>query len=300
VVWTLVSVALALLAAFGNAAASVLQRRAAAGELAEERRSGQVRPGGVRRLGWLMGLLRRPVWLWGAGTLVLSGVCQAGALATGPLAVVQPVMTTELLFTLVVGSAVFRQRPDARAWWAFVAMAVGLAALLWLVRPSHGAGAVPVGRWLLVGPSLVVAVALLTAVSVRLPSSPRATVLGSATAIAFATTAALMKDAIERLTQSFAALLTAWQTYGVVVAGLSGFLLLQLALRAGTLVASQPALTLGDAFLSVLLGTVLFDERLALGVRVLPEVASLALIGLGSVQLARSPAVSGRDGEDMW
>lgn len=303
-VWTVVSVVLALLAAFGNAAASVLQRRAATGELDEEQRAREEREGrqGVpqRRLAWLVHLLHRPVWLWGAGTLVVSGVCQGGALATGPLAVVQPVMTTELLFTLVVGSAVFNRRPDARAWWAFLAMAVGLAVLLWLVRPSHGADSVPLDRWMFVGPSVVAAVAVLLAISTRLPSSPRATVLGSATAIGFAVTAALMKDAIAQLAHGLTGLLTAWQTYGVVVAGLTGFLLLQLTLRAGTLVASQPALTLGDAFLSVVLGAVLFDERLALGPLVLPELAALALISLGSVQLARSPAVSGQHGEEMW
>lgn len=286
-----VSVVLALLAALGNAAASVLQRRAAAVE--------QEAPSG-RRLGWLLRLLRRPVWLWGAGMLVLSGVCQAGALATGPLAAVQPVMTTELLFTLVVGSAVFRRRPDGRAWRAFLAMAVGLAVLLGLVRPSEGVATVEGHRWSVVGPAACVAVLLLLAVSARLPSAPRATVLGSATAIAFAVTAALMKDATARLTDGVVALLTAWQTYGLVVAGLLGFLLLQLTLRAGTLVASQPALTLGDAFLSVVLGAALFEERLALGLRMIPEVVALGLVGLGSVQLARSPAVSGRRGEEMW
>ncbi|MEW2218415.1 DMT family transporter [Streptomyces sp. NPDC006990] len=290
--WTALSVLLAVLAAMGNAAASVLQRRAAAVE----------RPGpSGRRLSWLPGLLRRPVWLWGAGTLVLSAVCQAGALATGPLAVVQPVMTTELLFTLVLGGLVFRQRPGGRAWVAFAAMVVGLAAFLWLVWPSGGAASVPSGRWMVMAPLVVALVAVLVVVAFRLPSAPRATVLGSATAVLFGVTAALMKDAISYLADDgLVALLTAWQTYGVAVAGGAGFLLLQMTLHAGTLVASQPALTLGDAFFSVVLGAALFDERLSLGWRVLPELAALALISAGSVQLARSPAVAGTSGKEIW
>ncbi|MBO8193543.1 DMT family transporter [Streptomyces oryzae] len=290
--WTTVSVVLAVLAALGNAAASVLQRRAAAVE----------RPGpSGRRLSWLPGLLRRPVWLWGAATLVLSAVCQAGALATGPLAVVQPVMTTELLFTLVLGSVVFRQRPGGRAWAAFVAMVVGLAALLGLVRPSGGSASVPDDRWMVAAPLMAALVVALVVVAFRLPSAPRASVLGSATAVLFGATAALMKDAISRLADDgLVALLTAWQTYGVAVAGASGFLLLQLTLHAGTLVASQPALTLGDAFLSVVLGATLFDERLSLGWRVLPELVALALISVGSVHLARSPAVAGTSEKEIW
>ncbi|MGP3925840.1 DMT family transporter [Streptomyces sp. 8N616] len=288
---TALSVALALLGALANAAASVLQRRAAA----EEQPAAA-----ARRLGWLLPLLRHPVWLWGAGTLVLSGICQAGALAAGPLAVVQPVMTTELLFTLVVGSMVFHHRPDVRTRWAFLAMAAGLAAFLRLAEPAEGSSTVPDGRWLPVALSVLVGVAVLIAVGLRLPSAPKAAVLGTATAIGFSCTAALMKDAIGRLAEGVGDFLTAWQTYAVAVVGLASFFLLQVTLHAGTLVASQPALTLGDALLSVILGVVLFDEHITLGLRILPEAVALAVLVLGSVQLARSPVVSGKNGEQMW
>jgi drug/metabolite transporter (DMT)-like permease len=286
-----VSVVLALLAALANAAASVLQRRAAATEKATS--SG-------RRFSWLTHLLHRPVWMWGSAMLVLSGICQAGALAAGPLAVVQPVMATELLFTLVVGSVFFHRRPDTRAWWAFLAMVVGLAVFLILVHPTAGTTRVPVGRWLAVGAVLLAVVIGLLVTASRLPSAPRATVLGAATAIGFSGTAALMKDAIARLSDGLVALLTAWQTYGVAVLGLISFLLLQVTLRAGTLVASQPALTLGDSLTSLVLGAALFDERLTLGWLVFPEMVALALVGAGSVQLARTPEVSGTDQEGVW
>ncbi|MGP4003738.1 DMT family transporter [Streptomyces sp. 8N706] len=287
---TALSIVLALLAAAGNAVASVLQRRAAADE----------KPGAeAPRFSWLLRLVRRPVWLWGAGVLGLSALCQAAALATGPLAVVQPVMTTELLFTLVVGSLVFRSRPDARTRWAFVAMAVGLAVFLGLASPSGGRGTVPAGRWILVAVTVSLVVLVLIAVALRLPSAPRAAVLGTATAIGFSCTAGLMKDALGRLDDGPADLVTAWQTYTAIGVGLASFLLLQATLRAGTLVASQPALTLGDSLLSAVLGALLFDEHIALGIRALPEAVALALLVLGSVQLARSPVVSGA-GEEMW
>jgi drug/metabolite transporter (DMT)-like permease len=291
VLLTTVSVVLALMAALGNALASVLQRRAAATEPVVS---------GHGRMAWLAHLPHRPVWLWGSGTLVISGMCQAGALGTGPLAVVQPVMATELPFTLVVGSVFFRRRPSQGAWWAFLAMALGLAAFLFLVEPSGGAASVPDSRWEVAAAPLCLAAAVLLIVAFRLPSAPRATVLGATTAIGFAVTAALMKDAIERLSDGVPALLTAWQTWGVAAVGLTSFLLLQLALRAGTLVASQPALTLGDSLLSVVLGSLLFNEHLTLGLRTIPEAMALAVVVVGSVHLARSPAVSGEPGEQIW
>lgn len=291
---TLLAVLLALLSACGNAVASVLQRRGAS---TEEPPPSSARFAWLR---WLTGLIRRPVWLWGMAALVLSAVCQVAALAVGPLSVVQPVMTTELLFTLAVGSVVFRRPAGAPTWRAFLMMALGLGVFLALADPTKGRTVVPGDRWLvLLAPTLIVVVALV-AISRRLPSAPRATALGSATAIGFSFTAALLKDAIGRADVGLTVLLTSWQFYTAMAVGLCSFLLLQATLRAGSLVASQPALTLGDALLSMVLGAVLFDETLTLGWLIIPEAAALLLLVLGSVRVARSPLVAGDGKEHQW
>ncbi|MEU6060737.1 DMT family transporter [Streptomyces sp. NPDC047097] len=283
------SIGLALLAALGNAGASVLQRRAAA-ELGPD-------PADAPHGSWLTGLVHRRVWVWGAALLAVSGVLQALALATGPLSVVQPVMSTELMFTLVVGGFVFHRRPDARTRWAFAAMAVGLGAFLALADPTDGRATVPVAAWLWTALGAGLLMAVLGAVSTRLPPSARAAVLGTATATGFAVTAALLKDALGRLPDGVDAVLTSWMPYAAIVVGLGSFLLLQVTLRAGSLVASQPALTLGDALLSVVLGVCLFAEDVHLGWRVAPEVLALALLVAGCVQLARSPLVTEDSGD---
>lgn len=282
----ILSVVLALVAALANAAASVLQRRAAA--------AGPPHLSGGRRARWL-GLVRRPAWRWGAGLLLVSGAAQALALAAGPLAVVQPVMTTELLFTLVLAAAVFRWPPGTRTWGAFIGMALGLTVFLLLAGPVGGTETVPPKRWLVSAvPAAVVSVLLL--VVGRGPRGPaRAAVLGSVTAIGFAFTAALIKDTLGVASGGPGDLFTTWQIYTAAGVGLGSFLMLQATLRAGSLAASQPALTLGDALLSVILGVALFDERIHLGWRVLPEVASLGVIVLACVHLSRSPLVSGTE-----
>ncbi|MFF1279801.1 DMT family transporter [Streptomyces sp. NPDC058299] len=281
---TAVTVLLALLAALSNASASVLQRRAAVQEPDDGSGAGSV----VRRF---THVLRRPSWLAGVGLLALSGLLQAGALAVGSLSLVQPLLAAELLFTLAVGSVVFRRRPDGRTWLAFAALAVGLALFLLAAAPTAGRTSAPPRAWLLGGAGVLGAVVLL-AVAARLArGASRAALLGLASAVSFATTAALLKEAVGRLGDGLGAMFGHWSLYATGVAGLVAFLLLQGALGAGSLTASQPALTLGDALTSVVLGWVLFAETIHLGLSLLPEAIGIALIGAGSIGLAHAQTV---------
>jgi drug/metabolite transporter (DMT)-like permease len=280
------TVVLALLTALSNASASVLQRRAATDEPPGGR--------GVRHaVRWLGRVLRRPYWLVGAGLLALSTVLQAAALAVGSLSVVQPLLASELLFTLAVGSVVFRRRPSRRTWLAFTALAAGLALFLGVAAPSAGRSTALPGRWIPAGVTLVCVVAMLVAVARTVRGAPRASLLGLSAAVSFAATAALMKEVMGRLAQGVLAVLAQWPPYATVLTGAVAFLLLQSAFRAGSLTASQPTLTLGDALVGVALGWALFDEEIALGVSVVPEVIGFVLIGAGSIGLAGAPSVSG-------
>jgi hypothetical protein len=120
----------------------------------------------------------------------------------------------------------------------------------------------------------------------------RAAALGTATSACFAGTAALIKEVTGHFPQGLSGVLTTWQTYVGAVAGLAAVVLLQWTLKAGTLAVSQPALTLGDALISVALGVLLFGEDVAGGWRLLPEAAGACLMAVGVVGLTRSPAVA--------
>ncbi|WP_063827541.1 DMT family transporter [Streptomyces qaidamensis] len=282
----MLTVVLALLAALCNASASVLQRRAAA--------DGTEGATGAREaLRWLGQALRQPYWVAGAVLLALTTVLQAAALRLGSLALVQPLMAAELLFTLVVGSVIFRRRPDTGTCLAFVALAAGLALFLTAAAPAAGRSTAYPERWLPAAVGVLGVVLGLTVAARPLRGASRAALLGLASAVCFAATAALLKETTDRLRHGVGALLAAWPAYATVAAGVVAFLLLQGALRAGTLAASQPALTLGDALTSVTLGWVLFGERIALGARVVPELIGVVLMGAGSVGLARTLANTG-------
>ncbi|MEU5716908.1 DMT family transporter [Streptomyces sp. NPDC020403] len=284
----MISVLFAVLTALSNGAASVLQRRAAL----------KVPHGETMRLSLFGYLLRQKVWLGGIALVILAAVCQAVALATGPIAVVQPIFVIELPATLLLAGFVMRAGLPRTAWLGVGAMTLGLALAMASAAPVGGSGSVRGAAWV---PALVLTglfETALIAAALALRANTRAALLGLAAACAYALTAALMKDAMARLEAGGGpvALLTAWQLYATAVAGVGALFLLQNALQAGTLVAVQPMLTLGDALISVLYGVTLYSEELRTGWWLLPQLAGIALIAVGCVVLARSPLASGGAG----
>ncbi|WP_255311726.1 DMT family transporter [Streptomyces sp. PTY087I2] len=280
----MISVLFAVLTALSNGSASVLQRRAAM----------EVPDSDAMRLSLMTRLVRQKVWLAGIGLVIVAAVCQATALATGPIAVVQPIFVIELPLTLLVAGLVMRVRADAAVWSGVSAVTAGLALGMAAAAPVEGSDTVENLAWI---PALLVTgvfEAGLILAALRLRGNPRAALLGLAAACGYALTAALMKDAMANLDDGgVVALLASWQLYATAAAGVGALFLLQNALQAGSLVAVQPMLTLGDALISILFGVTLFDEELRTGWWLLPELVALALIATGCVRLARTPLARG-------
>ncbi|MGC9540385.1 DMT family transporter [Streptomyces sp. UG1] len=278
---TPISVVFALCAALSNAVATVLQRKAA---LTVPRSEGF-------RTGLLLDLLRRPVWLAGMLTVIVAAVCQALALATGPLTIAQPLFVLELPLTLIVASLLMHRHLPGTGWLAVTGVVAGLAVALAAAAPTGNRTHVALDRWI---PALVVCMGLvvvLAAAAFRRPvGRARAACLGAATAISYAVTAALMKAATHILDdQGLVGFFTAWQTYGFAATGVCALLLLEHAMQAGPLVASQPALTLGDALVSLALGITLYEETIRSGWWLLPQMFGVALIATGVLALSRIP-----------
>ncbi|MGW1780805.1 DMT family transporter [Streptomyces sp. NPDC002143] len=271
------AVVFAVLGAASNAVGTAFQRKAAATV---------ARGGGVRLL---LALARRPAWAIGIAGVTGAALFQALALINGPMALVQPVFILELPFALLVAVPLLHRRLSAAAWWAVGAVVAGLVLLLASAAPSGDRRQAGMDRWI---PVLVIVVAVM-AVAVllaRSASSPlfRAAALASAAAVGNALTAALLKSATGRLADDgLPAFLTAWQTYGFAITGVAALLLLENALQAGPLAASQPALTIGDAAVSLLLGVVLFEEQIRTGWWLLPEAIGVLVILWGVLRLTR-------------
>ncbi|AXI80418.1 DMT family transporter [Peterkaempfera bronchialis] len=278
---TVLAVLFALLAAGSNALATVLQRYAA--------RAVPLSMG--FRPSLIIELLHQPVWLGGFGAVIAAACFQALALLNGELSLVQPLFVLELPFALLLGGLVLGRRMPRRGWAAVACVVVGLGVALWAAAPSPGTASPPTHRWIAVLVCCVAAVAVLVAVALPRPESGlRAACFGAAAAIGYALTAALMKDATQVWSHyGPGGFFTAWQTYGFAAAGVGAVFLLENAMQSGPLVASQPALTLGDALVSLSLGVTLFHEDVRSGWWLLPEVAGALLVLCGAVVLARVP-----------
>jgi hypothetical protein len=101
-----------------------------------------------------------------------------------------------------------------------------------------------------------------------------------------------MKSAVANLPHGAGAFFSSWQLYGTAVAGVGALFLLQNALQAGTLVAVQPPLTLGDALISSSYGVTIYGENVQTGGWLLVvEIAAVIAVTLGCIQLSRSLAM---------
>jgi len=274
-----VSVLFALLTALFNGVASVLQRIAAAA--APQSRA--------LHLSLFSYLIRRKVWLAGIGMVILAAVCQATALATGPVALVQPIFIIELPFTLLVASRVNKRRLPWTTWWAVGLVTVSLGAGLAAAAPSGGSDYASTKVWITTLIVTGIFEAVVITVGVRGRGNVRAAALGLAAACGYALTATLLKTAVAVLPRGAAAFFGTWQLYATAVAGVGALFLLQNALQAGTLVAVQPPLTLGDALISVSYGVTVYGENVRTGGGLLViQIAALIAITFGCVQLSRS------------
>jgi hypothetical protein len=280
----LLCVIFALLAAASNAVAAVLQRKAAA----------QVPLERSMHVSLIADLMHRRVWLAGIAMVIVAAVAQATALAFGPIALVQPIFIIELPLTLLLSTLLFRGRDSLHLlpWRAIIITTVALGGGLAAAQPSGAVDSARDTSWMI---ALIVTAAfeaVLIGTAVGLRGEPRAALLGLAAACGYALTAALLKNAMADLNVSVEKFFTSWHIYAVAVAGVGSLFLLQNALQAGSLVASQPMLTVGDALISIAYGVTLFGEVLRDGWWLVPQLIALAAIIYGCVQIAKSPLAS--------
>lgn len=98
-----------------------------------------------------------------------------------------------------------------------------------------------------------------------------------------------MKATSALASHGVAAIFTSWKLYGMIAAGGFSLYLFQNALQAGSVVAAQPGVTLTDPVVSVILGLLLFGERVHAGLLILPEAVCAAVLAAAIVVLSRLP-----------
>jgi drug/metabolite transporter (DMT)-like permease len=280
---------LALSSGLANALTSILQRMGVEDAPDES----------TLRLSLLTHALRRGVWLLGFAFMVASFLLQAVALHIGTLSQVQPILTTELLFVVLLLATWFRFRVGVREWLGCVAAAGGLAGFLVFAQPSGGDLVPSTHGWIVVASSCGAGMALTVLLALRGPRWWRAAMFGVAGAIGFAFTAALIKTVGDYVASDWVHMFSHWQTYALAVSGVLSLFLAQNAYHAGPIAASQTALVLVDPLASLAIGIGLFGDNLRTsGPFGTLEAVALLIMFLGVASIARSPLISGIKGDD--
>ncbi len=279
----MLAVLLALGAALAYAAASVLQQR-------EAEADGGTRDGGGVRL--VLRLARKPVWLAGLGADGIGFGLQAAALGVGQLLVVQPVLTSGILFALPV-SAWWSGRKLGRAdfGWA-CALAIGLTVFLLLAGTDGGKDRASTTAWLVCGAIALPILVVCIAVAVRSVGTRRAVLFAFTTGVIFGLTAALTKSTVVLIGDHGFGALREWEPYALVVLGGLGFVINQRAFQAGSLTASLPTLTVVEPVVAAIVGVTMLDETVPTSgaLEWIAVALSVVAMAVATVVLSRSAA----------
>ncbi len=284
-----VVILLALAASVFTATSSVAQRIAAAPAPSEMSFS-------LKLVGFL---LHRKVWFLGILCMIAGFGFQVAALRKGDLALVQPVIATELLFVFAYLALRDRHRVRPRDWLAAVGMAIALGIILYLANPSGGSESnATAWHWLLSGLSVLAAVVVVCVLSVvrwgrHRPSTIRKAVLLSVAAgISWGFVAAVIKELSSHISQGPVAVFSNWSPYVLLLTGAVAMFILSNAFQAGPLAVTQPGLTLVDPLVASLLGITIFGEHLSNAAPHLAAEAVAAVFLVGSViLLSGSPLI---------
>lgn len=243
----------------------------------------------------LVELAKHRIWLAGIGVMFLGNGLQAWALGKGSLAVVEPVLTTSLLFALPLSAAWRREHLKPSEWAGAVMVSAGLGLLLGVGAPTAGRSDMPQYEWLLVGLTSWGLALFLVAAGRRAPwPSYRAALVGGGAGVLFGLQDALTRYCLHWFSRDFGHLALSWQPYVLLVTAVYGLTLAQSAYEAGSLSAALPPMAIGEPVIGILIGMIALNEEFN------TDLVSLAFEALGALvmiwgtwMLARSPLVLG-------
>lgn len=241
-------------------------------------------------------LLRKPRWLAGIGTMILGQLLSAWVVGHMILAVAEPLLALNLLVALSLAWPLSRQRLKVSEIAGSVILLAGVAALSAAQSVSSAHDTIGSPRYWPYCGAIVVFLAVGLAVAARRrPGQVRAVLAGTGAGLAFGVQDALTRRVVRALTgpHEIAALLANWPVYCLVTASVAGLWLMQNAFSSAPLHASLPAITATEPVCGMVLGIVVFREKVPVspGMIILQSAGLLALVA-GVVMVARAPMLA--------
>lgn len=275
-------IVLSIVSAASYGLAAVLQHHAAVGQPPEL----------SVRVGLLVRLVRRPMWLVGNALDGVGYLFQFLALRRGSLLLVEPLLVLSLVFALPVTAWLDHRRISASDVGSTVLITAGLALFLGVAHPGLGRPVASGEDWAWLTVAVAAACAVMLA-GARGGSRRRAAVLlGAGSGTAFGYVAALTERTGHLLNGGVVHTLGTWEPYALIVGGTGALLFTQSAFHAGALRLSLPTLTVAQPLVAVLIGLLFFGEHInSHGQAPGWESLGLALVVAGVFALARSPVI---------
>ena len=251
-------------------------------------------PARFLRLRLITDLLRSPRWLAGIGCMIGGQVLAAWSIGHLSLAFVEPLLTTNLVFALLIAAVTFKA--SVRVWEVLgAALLITGVALLSASRSAKPIGLSfgGVSHW--PAAAAIAAIAFLAVhAGLRRPARTRAMLTGIGAGLVFGIQDALTRQTLEILQSSgISALFTTWAPYALVGAGAIGIWLMQSAFNAGPLQASLPTISAGEPLVGILLGVIVFGDRIQVTPGMLAiQAGGIAALVVGVIMVARAPTLS--------
>jgi drug/metabolite transporter (DMT)-like permease len=244
--------ALAAACAFGVAAAL------------QHQQAGQVPQSRTPSLKVLAEVARRPLWLAGMGLATAAYCLQALALAYGPITLVAPIVAADLLFALPLAARWSRRPLRPRDWAGCLLVAAGVAVFLAVAPPSGDRPDVPAADWIVAFAAVLIITVLAVVAGRSVGGRARAGLLAGAAGVVFGLTAAVTASFTRSLrSDGMSSLLGHWQPWVLITLGITGLLLSTGAFQASALSTSLPIIDTVEPVSGVVIGAILFNERLA-------------------------------------
>ena len=239
-------------------------------------------------------LIRKPRWLTGIVCMILGQILAAWSIGHLELSFVEPLLATNLIFALIL--AVPLSKSSLKIWEvlgaAVLCAGVGLLSVQRSVKPV-GESFGSVSHW-----PAAAAIAFIAFAAVQIgrgrSSRTRAMLTGVAAGMLFGIQDALTRQTLEILQSSgVSAMFAAWAPYALVGAGAIGIWLMQSAFSAGPLQVSLPAISAGEPLVGILLGVLVFGDRIQLTPGLLAiQAGGVAALIAGVIMVGRAPALS--------
>ena len=245
---------LALVAAFFFALAATLQQKGALG-------MGAVSLGSPRSF---VALAKQTWWLLGTLALLVGYAFQAVALDHGRLAVIQPLLVTTIVWALPLGYFLTHQIVTRREILGAAVVVLGLAVFTFVGQAGDGNDNAPADEWAIAAVAFGLLSVALLLLGGRGTLARKAALYGACAGVLYGLSASLCKPTMEILdAQDVGAVLTSWEFYAFAIAGILAFVVQQVSLATGKLATSVATVAVCNPVVSIVIGTLLLDERLA-------------------------------------